>query len=297
MSQPPFAAAPGAWTVEPLQVAVVLAVTVAYALRVRTLAERGRPVAGRRQAFFYGGMAIVLLALVTPVNTLGESRLFYMHMAQHLLLGDLAPLAVVLGLTGPVLRPVLALPLVGRLRVLAHPLVALPLWVVNLYLWHLPGLYQAALVHAPVHALQHGLFFAAGALVWAAVIEPLPGPAWFGTGPKAAYVIAVRTAGAVLASIFIWSGVAFYERYAPGERLEGITPLGDQTIGGLLMFIEGSVVTLLVFGWLFLRWVRDSELRQRLLDQGYDDAAAARAARYGRSALARLGSTTRPGPP
>lgn len=292
MSQTAFAAASGTWSFEPLQVAALLGVTVAYALRCRTLAARGRPVSGRRQAFFYGGIAIVLLSLVTPVNTLGESRLFYMHMVQHLLLGDLAPLAVVLGLSGPLLRPVLALPLVGRLRVLAHPLVALPLWVTNLYVWHVPDLYQAALAHAPVHALQHVLFFTTGALMWAAVIEPLPGPRWFGTGPKAAYVLAVRTAGAILASVFIWSGQAFYDRYAPGEQLEGIAPVADQTIGGLLMFVEGGVVTMVVFGWLFLRWTRDSELRQRLLDEGHDEVAAARAARYGRSALARRRSAS-----
>ena len=81
-------------------------------------------------------------------------------MLQHILLGDLAPLCMVAGLTGPLLRPVLALPAVERLRFLAHPLVAFPIWAVNLSLWHLPFAYQGALhhygVHArPAHALLH----------------------------------------------------------------------------------------------------------------------------------------------
>ena len=127
--------------------------------------------------------------------------------------------------------------------------------------------------------------------MWAAVVEPLPGPAWFGTGWKAVYVLAVRTVGAVLASLFIWAERPFYPSYAAGERIWGIHPGADQAIGGGIMFLEGGVVTLVVFAWLFLRWQRDAELRQALEDLGHDPDAAARAARYRRSALAR----TRPG--
>jgi putative membrane protein len=282
-----LAATQGGWSIAPLQVAPLLLASAAYAKRSRTLARRGRPVAGARQASFFGGVGLLLLALVSPVGTLGQERLFYAHMAQHLLIGDLAPLAIVLGLNGALLRPILALPVVGRLRVLAHPLVAFALWAANLFLWHVPSLYEAALAHEAVHGLQHGLFFATGALMWAAVVEPLPGPAWFGTGPKAVYVLAVRAAGAVLASVFIWSQTAFYGWYAAGEARAGVAPLTDQAIGGLIMFVEGGVVTLLAFAWLFLRWTREAELRQTLLDEGHGPRAAARAARYGRSPLAR----------
>ena len=99
-------------------------------------------------------------------------------------------------------------------------------------------------------------------------------------------MLAVRTAGAILGSILIWSGDVLYPRYAAGERLEGVSPHTDQTIGGALMFVEGSIVTLVVFAWLFVRWTREAELRQALLDRGYDSRAAARAARYGRRAIA-----------
>jgi putative membrane protein len=275
--------------VEPLQVLLLFTAVVAYARRSRTLARRGRPVPGARQAWFFAGVTILLAALVSPLHAIGEERLFYVHMTQHLLIGDLAPLAIVLGLDGRILRPLLALPVVGRLRVLAHPLVAFPLWVANFALWHLPAFYGAALAAGPVHALQHGLFFATGALMWAAVVEPLPGPAWFGAGPKALYVLAVRAVGTVVASVFIWSEVVFYPGYA-GEPGVGPSALTDQRIGGLVMFVEGGVVTVLVFAWLFLRWTREAELRQTLIDRGHDPAVAARAARYGRSALARRGA-------
>jgi putative membrane protein len=242
------------------------------------------------------GVSLIALAFASPIDTLGEQRLFYLHMAQHLLLGDLGALAVVLGLDGAILRPVLAFPPVRRLRFLAHPLVALPLWVVNLYVWHLPGLYESALTHDAVHALQHQLFFLTGVLMWGAVVEPIPGPAWFTTGWKAVYVLTVRVAGAVLANVFIWSGQPFYDRYAAGEHQAGISPITDQTIAGAIMFIEGSVVTLAAFAWLFLRWAREAELGQGLVDSGHDPGAAERAARYGRSPLARRRPATPPPP-
>lgn len=263
-----------------LQLAPMVLGAALYARRCRTLAARGRPVARRHQAWFALGIVLLLLALVSPIDTIGEERLFWVHMAQHLLLGDLAPLAIVLGLSGPVLRPLLASPVIQRLRVLAHPLVALPLWVANLYAWHLPVLYQAALAHDAVHALEHMLFFTLGAFMWAAAVEPLPGPAWFGAAWKAAYTLAVRTFAALLSYVFIFSGQILYPRYAAGERLSGVSPHTDQTIGGALMFVEGSVVTLVAFVWLFQRWTREAELRQTLIEGGADEIAATRRARW-----------------
>ena len=204
-------------------------------------------------------------------------------MLQHILLGDLAPLCMVAGLTGPLLRPVLALPAVMRLRFLTHPLVAFPIWATNLLLWHLPFAYQGALHHYWVHAVQHMLFFTCGALMWAPVLEVLPGPAWFGTGAKLGYIVAVRLVETVLGNVFVWSGGVFYHYYEHPVERWGISAHADQGIAGGLMMIEGSIVTLAALAWLFLRWGRESEERQQLLEQGVDPRTAARAVRYGRA--------------
>jgi putative membrane protein len=283
----PLAATSGGWTLDPLQLAAPLVLAAGYAFRARELTSRGRAMPRARQAAFYAGVLVLVLAVTSPVDTIGEERLFWVHMTQHLMLGDLAPLLIVIGMSGPMLRPLLAVSWVRRLRGLAHPLVALPLWSVNLYVWHLASLYDAALAHPLVHAVEHLLFFVTGALMWAAVIEPLPGPAWFGNGWKAVYVLVVRTIQGILANVFLWSGEAFYGRYAPGERAEGVSPHTDQVIGGGIMLVEGAIVTLAVFAWLFLRWTREAELRQQLVDSGHPPAVAGRAARYNRSALAR----------
>src|SRR6478735_2742099 len=133
------------WTLEPLQLAPIALIAVAYAVRARTLARREQPVPGWRIALFSLGIALLVIAVASPIAEIGEEELFSFHMAQHLLIGDLAPLCLLAGLTGPLIRPVLALPGVMRLRVLANPLIALPIWTANLVLWHLPLLYEGAL--------------------------------------------------------------------------------------------------------------------------------------------------------
>lgn len=270
------------WTLEPLQVVPTVVVAFLYLRRTRTLAQQGRPVARWRQTAFWTGIGLVVLALNSPIDQLGEQHFFFLHMTQHVLLGDLAPLCFVLGMTGPILRPVLALRAVDRLRVLSHPLVALPLWAVDLYVWHVPYLYDAALHNNAVHALEHFCFFTFGCLMWEPLIETLPAPAWFGTGMKLGYIVVVRLIETILGNIFIWSSSAFYAPYRHAPEW-GITPVHDLNLGGIVMMAEGSIVTLAVLVWLFLRLAQESELRQTLLEQGFDARQVSRAVRYGRA--------------
>jgi cytochrome c oxidase assembly factor CtaG len=270
-------------SLEPLQLVPTVVVALLYLRRSRTLARRGQPVPGWRQFLFWLGIGLVVLALNSPIDALGEEDFFFIHMIQHILLGDLAPLCFVAGLTGPVLRPVLALPGFDRVRTLANPLVALPLWAVDLYVWHIPFLYQGALHHNPVHALEHFMFFSCGCLMWSPVLETLPAPAWFGTGWKLGYMAAVRLLETILGNVFIWSNTAFYSWYR--ERLPkwGISAVHDQNLGGVVMMIEGSLVTLGVLAWLFLKLAAEGELKQQLIEEGYDPVRVARAVRYGRA--------------
>jgi cytochrome c oxidase assembly factor CtaG len=269
-------------TVDPLQVAPIAVVGLLYWRRTRTLARGEGRVPAWRQWSFYTSLALLLIALVSPVDSLGEQDFFFMHMLQHVILGDLAPLAFVAGLTGPVLRPVLAIPAFDRLRVLAHPFVALPLWAVSLYAWHLPVLYQAALHHDAIHALEHVCFFSFGALMWAPVLEVLPAPEWFGTGAKLGYIAAVRIIETILGNIFIWSSKPFYPWYVHPDNLWGISPIRDQNLAGVVMMGEGGIVTIVALCWLFLKLAQEGELRQQLLESGLDPRSVRRAVRYGR---------------
>jgi cytochrome c oxidase assembly factor CtaG len=272
----------------PLQLLPATIAGVLYALGVNRLRGTPRAVPGIRQASFYGGLVLIVGTLTMTGNISDE--LFAAHMAEHLLIGDIGALLLVLGLTGPLLAPVLRIPALDRLRILAHPLVAFPLWAVNLYLWHLAGPHEAAVRHEGLHALQHMSFVVFGANMWMALLGPLPKPVWFGNLAKLVYIIAVRLTGAILGNVFVFGGHAFYDVYAAGERAHGISALGDQNAAGAIMMIEGSFLTIGLFAWLFARTAREGEERQELLDlaeaRGIElsDARAARAVAAGRGA-------------
>jgi putative membrane protein len=270
------------WTFEPLQLVPLAIVAAAYAVRARTLARRGQPVPRWRLALFATGIALLLLALVSPIAVIGEEELFAVHMLQHVLIGDLAPLCLLGGLTGPLLRPVLAFGLVERLRALANPLVALPLWAALIVFWHVPALYDGAVRHDVVHAFEHLGFFTAGVIVWLPVLETLPAPEWFGTGAKLGYVLAVRFVETVIANVFLWSGSPFYGEYVHAVAPWGIGADADQALAGAVMMAEGGIVTLIALAWLFLRLAEEGEARQELLERGLEPRAVRRAVRYRR---------------
>jgi putative membrane protein len=251
----------------PIQLVPAAVGALMYLLRVRTLRERHPHAAppAWRQWCWYGGLALIVATLVSPIGHISD-ELFSVHMAEHLLIADIGALLLVLGLTGPILQPLLAVRELRWLRTLSHPAVALPLWAVDFYAWHLPVLYQGAVQNDSVHALEHIMFITCGMFMWMALLGPLPKPAWFGNMAALVYILLVRFIETVLANVLLWSGTTFYPRYAAGERYWHVSPAADQSIAGAVMMIEGSIVTLALFCWLFLRTARQSEERQALLD-------------------------------
>jgi len=276
-----------AFEVAPLQLVPAAVGAVMYGLRARTLKQRGAPVPEWRQWSWYGGLALISATLVSPLAHISE-QLFLAHMLEHLLIADLGALVLVLGLTGPLLAPLLRAPGLGWMRGLSHPVPAFGLWAVDLLFWHLVGPHEAAVRHDVVHALQHMLFVGLGINMWLALLGPLPKPAWFGNAAKCGYIIAVRLTSTVLANIFVWSDHAYFGVYAAGERAHGISPQSDQVVAGSIMMVEGSILTLCLFCWLFLRSAKEGEERQELLELAaaggvaLDERRAARAVAAGR---------------
>jgi putative membrane protein len=266
---------------------IVLLCWLPYRARVQTLAHGPRAVPGWQQGCFAAGLITLAIALSQPADSLAD-QLLVAHMSEHLVIGDISALLIVLGFTGPLLAPVLRMRYVGRLRVLTHPLVALPLWALNFYAWHLPVLYQAALRHDLIHGLQHASFLFFGIAMWMALLGPLPKPRWFGNAARLAYIIAVRLAGTILANVMIFSGTVLYPIYRASDARWHISPMGDQIAAAGVMMVEESILTICLFGWLFLKVARESEERQKLLDYAaatgveLDEQRAGRAVAAGR---------------
>ncbi len=274
----------------PLEVIPLTVAGILYWHRATVLAWDGRPIAAWRQVCFGAGLATIAAALFGPLGHMSE-ELVIAHMGEHLLIGDLASLLLVLGLTKSLLQPILAIRLFNRLQFLAHPAVALPLWAFNLFLWHLPALYQDAYGAAPVHALEHATFLFFGCLMWMPVFGPLPKPQWFSAAWKVGYVIAVRFTGAILGNVLMWSGTVLYPIYEPGERFWGISPLADQSTAGTIMMVEGTFLVLGLLAWVFFEVAREGTEKQRLLDLArergvpLDEDRAQRAVAAGHGAL------------
>jgi cytochrome c oxidase assembly factor CtaG len=240
----------------------------------RTSGKRGA--SARHLWAFIGSIVVLLAALVSPLDGLGEDYLFSAHMAQHLLLGDLAPLLILLALSRVIMRP-----LTRRLHVveralgpLAHPACALILWLSIIYFWHIPAMYDAALEHAPIHALQHVSFFTAGLLVWWPLIQPVPmrnrltGMWTFG------YIGAAKIGLASLGLYLTWTSTVTYSYYEHVPRIWGLSALSDQNVGGAIMMVEQSLLLVTVLAILFGRMLAQSE-QEELRRERLEERAAA----------------------
>jgi cytochrome c oxidase assembly factor CtaG len=234
-------------------------------------------------------MAVVQLP---PFDTIADEVLAA-HMIQHIIIGDIASLLIVLGLTGPVLQPLLQMRVSRTLRALCNPIVALVLWSVDLYAWHLPLLYQLAIEYDLVHALEHACLLWFGVLLWLALIGPLPKPRWFEGWGGLGYVVAVRFVGAGLANALIWAQTVFYPVYRSTDAARGLSAASDQSLAGAVMMVEQILLTTVLLGWLFVRFASRDEQRQALLDLAEDRGVALSDERAARAVAAGAGERLR----
>ncbi len=240
---------PGAWSWN-AEALVPVALAVLYLVATRGAREPARTGA------FLGGCALLVAALVTPLDTLALTYLVWAHLLQNVVLAEWGPLLLVLGLP-PVLAARLSRPRVVRL--LTRPYVALPVWVGAYAVWHVPLLYDAALRRPDtLLALEHASYVAAGSLFWWCVWQDAPHR--LSSGARAGYVLAAFVLSAPLGLVLALVPRPIYAFYADApERVLGLTRLADQQLGGMTMAAEQSVVFFAVFAYWFLRFLGEQE--------------------------------------
>jgi cytochrome c oxidase assembly factor CtaG len=265
------------WLADPAVLAPILTLAAVYALRFRSARAEagGRGTSPVRALAFAAGILVLLVATVTPLDGLGEQYLFSAHMLQHVLLGDLAPLLLLLGLTRVIMRPATRRlqALERALGPLAHPATGIGLWLAVMYLWHLPAMYEAALSHPLVHALEHATFFAAGIAVWWPLISPVPMRRRLTGLWPVAYIGAAKFGLATLGLYLTWSGTVLYEHYEQAPRIWGLAAISDQNAGGAIMMVEQSVTFVVALVVLFSRALAQSETDERRRER-LEDAPA-----------------------
>jgi putative membrane protein len=254
------------WFEDPAILAPIALMVGIYVWRFREVRRDGdtRGATWLHALAFAGAVLALLAALVTPIDGLGEDYLFSAHMVQHVLLGDIAPLLLLLSLSRVMLRPVTRR-LVGLERALgplASPVTAIALWLGIMYLWHIPALYDAAVESPLLHALEHLSFFAAGIALWWPLVQPIPmRRALTGLQPLG-YIAAAKGGLAALGLFLAWSSSAHYPFYEDAPRIWGLSAVEDQNVAGVIMMVEQSMTLVLVMVWVFVRMLTRSEEEQ-----------------------------------
>lgn len=252
----------------PLLATVVAALLFAQAI-VR-LRRRGRAdLAGwDRVALFAAGLGVTLFALVGPLDRIADEKLLTAHMAQHVLIGDLGPALMVAAVRGPLLVFLLPASVLAPLarnagirtafRTLLRPRVAFSLWAANLAIWHVPTIYDAAILHPVLHDFEHVCWAICGILVWTLLVDP-GSHRRLSIGGRVALAAALFAVGQILTDVLVFSFARLYPAY---HGAYGVSAVTDQQLSGIVMMVEqlvtlGTCVALL----LAPRWRRSRAAR------------------------------------
>ncbi len=206
-----------------------------------------------RAASFGGALVLLAVAFWTPIHHLGLHYLLSAHLLQNVILAEWAPLFAVLGIS-----PAMAAAAARRRawRMLTYPFVALPLWLANYYLWHVPAIYDAALRHQDtlIH-LEHACYFGTGVLLWWPLVQDTPRR--LASGFRAAYTFAAFALASPLGLLLALLPRPIYSFYEHAPRIWGLSPLGDQELAGATMAAEQAIVFFAVFAYWFRRFLAE----------------------------------------
>ncbi len=222
-----------------------------------------------RGAWFGSGVAVMFLALTSPIDTLGDTYLFSAHMLQHMLLILVVPPLLILGLSPRFVRGVIAIPALGAIeRCARRPLVAWLPAMVALWVWHLPALFDAALANEDLHIVEHLCFMITATIFWWPILSPLA-ESRMAALPAVLYLFAGMLATSLLGIAITFAPAGLYAPYLHPEDALGIlgllrdawglTPEVDQQLGGLLMWVPGGLAFLAAIFIVMARWYRMPE--------------------------------------
>jgi len=263
-----------AWSLEPSVLIGVGALAILYVLawrRSRAGRAPHRPGVGRL-ALFFGGLVAILVALVSPIDDLGD-QLLVMHMVQHVLLLDIVPILLILGLNKMLLRPVTRRlhAIENRAGYLAHPAFAVFAYVGFMWAWHIPAMYDAALQNSAVHVFEHLCFAGAGTLYWWHVLSPIRNRMRLrGLGPIA-YMVSTKLLVGILGIALAFAPASIYPFYQHHPHYWGLSPAEDQSLAGLTMALEQSIVMGIALVVLFVQMLNESE-REAQREERYEVA-------------------------
>ena len=208
-----------------------------------------------QRACFFGALALIFLSLNGWLHDLSDYYLFSAHMVQHLLLTLVAPPLLIMGTPGWMLRPALQWPVVGPMARWATTAPrCFMIFTVVLAVWHLPPVYGLAMAHHDVHIVQHLCFMAAATLMWWPILSPLPELPRLSYPLQMLYLFLLTIPMSIIAICIGYADHILYPAYSSAPRIWGITPLQDQLIGALIMWVPGGLFFFAIISVVFFRW-------------------------------------------
>jgi len=262
---PLAAAADSSWTIDPGPILMILIIGGLYLprwWRVRR-ADGAAAAPVWRLLSLLIGLAALALALVSPIDSLAEQS-FSFHMAQHMLLLDLVPIFCILGLNKILLRPATRRlqALERALGPLMHPWVAVVLYIVAMWAWHVPAAYDSALENVTVHILEHVVFLSVGFLYWWQLLSPIRSRFRSGAMGPLLYMMSTKIGVGLLGIALTFAPNPLYSYYELREGIFGLSAGVDQQIGGELMALEQTIVMGVALAYLLFRAIDQSEREQ-----------------------------------
>lgn len=253
------------WTWEPSILIGTALITGLYLYAIGPLRKRYYPAEQVRTGqtiSFLLGVLIMFLALVSPLDELGDSYLFSAHMVQHLFLTIVGPPLLLLGTPEWFVKPLLRNKVVFKIaKVLTYPAVAFVLYNADFWLWHAPPLYNATLENQNIHILEHLTFIVFGILYWWPIFSPSKDLPRLSIGGQILYLFLSG-----MPSVLLGAGLTFspplYAPYLAAPRVWGISAATDQQLGGLIMWVPVSIGYIVIMSVLFIRWMQQQEAKQ-----------------------------------
>jgi putative membrane protein len=251
------------WSVHPSTILGILALAALYAWRCR--AERRIPTIAQRLSFS-AGLLVLFASLNGPIHDLSDYYLFSAHMVQHLLLTMLMPPLMLYGVPGWMLRPLLRNRVLQAIaKRITRPIACYLIFNIVIAGWHIPAMYNAAMESHDIHILEHLMFMAAAVLMWWPLASQLPELPRLAYPGQMLYSFLMTLPMSVVAVYIVMADTVLYPFYSSAPRIMKLSPMEDQLLGGLIMWVPGGLIFMIIMTVIFFKWA----------SRGEDHAAAA----------------------
>jgi putative membrane protein len=253
------------WSIHPSTVIGIAALGALYLWRARQ-ASADQKISPSRKLSFFASLFVMFASLNGPIHDLSDTYLFSAHMVQHLLLTMLMPPLMIVGVPGWMLRPLIQRPVIGAIaRRLTKPVVCFVVFNLTIALWHLPVFYNAAMDNHNIHILEHLMFMAAAVLMWWPLTSQLPELPRLSYPGQMLYSFLMTLPMSIVAVYITMADTILYPAYSAAPRISFLSPADDQMLGGLIMWVPGGVIFMIIMTVVFFRWAQ----------RGEDDSASA----------------------